>query len=271
MRPAVAAAAQVAPVGDRDRRHRADQQVARQATCDGGSPGNHQHAEQVEPVANALCGAADGETKVAPRSMASNSMAHFIPVDAKSRGGRVSIEEGLCRFSTRTRVGRILFARRRLLASIAAGLSCSFAVLPHSHLRLATRIAAGMGPDGSDLCRLRVGDDLAIDRRDLPSSRQKLYGESDWVIVATGIGEAPRLTFVAIFAELAVVKVASPRPSSTCRDRPDGRAVWSHAPDLHPALRQPLLPAARMSRFPAASDSPATVPPTIGISFITRS
>jgi uncharacterized membrane protein len=101
-----------------------------------------------------------------------------------------------------TRAGRVLFARRRLLASIVAGVLL-FAVLP-DHLRLVTRIL--MGWDLTALIYV-VFAFVMIARSTVETchSRAALYDESDWVIVMLVVLSAAA-SFAAIFTELAILK-----------------------------------------------------------------
>lgn len=107
-----------------------------------------------------------------------------------------------------TRIGRIVFARRRLLGSFVAGIVL-FLVLP-PHLRVATRLLLGW-----DLTALLyvVFALVMISRATVETChhRAALYDESDWVIVALVVTSAAA-SFAAIFAELAVVKTAATPP-----------------------------------------------------------
>jgi uncharacterized membrane protein len=106
------------------------------------------------------------------------------------------------------RVGRILLARRRLLASIASGVGL-FLVLP-LHLRFVTRVLTAW-----DLTALIyvVFAFVMIARSTVETCHRRaaLYDESDWVIVTLVVASAAA-SFAAIFAELAVVKTASSPP-----------------------------------------------------------
>ena len=84
-------AAQVAPVGQRRGRDRADQHIAHDAAGDRRHAGQHQHAEQVQPMAHRQHAAAQCEHKVMPsRSKASSSSdIVFMPRAA----GRVIVAE----------------------------------------------------------------------------------------------------------------------------------------------------------------------------------
>ncbi len=107
-----------------------------------------------------------------------------------------------------TRAGRVLFARRRLLASIVAGLLL-FVVLP-DHLRLVTRIL--MAWDLTALIYV-VFAFVMIARSTVETchNRAALYDESDWVIVMLVVLSAAA-SFAAIFTELAILKNATDTP-----------------------------------------------------------
>ncbi len=107
-----------------------------------------------------------------------------------------------------TRAGRVLFARRRLLASIVAGLLL-FVVLP-DHLRLVTRIL--MAWDLTALIYV-VFAFVMIARSTVETchNRAALYDESDWVIVMLVVLSAAA-SFAAIFTELAILKKATDTP-----------------------------------------------------------
>jgi len=111
-------------------------------------------------------------------------------------------------FFTKTRAGRLLFARRRLLMSIVAG-AALFLVLPPGD-RLSTRLLVSW-----DLTALiYVGFAfLMIGRSTVETCHHhaKLYDESDWVIVALVVLSATA-SFVAIFSELAKLKSAEGVP-----------------------------------------------------------
>ncbi len=106
------------------------------------------------------------------------------------------------------RAGRVLFARRRLLASIVAGLLL-FVVLP-DHLRLVTRIL--MAWDLTALIYV-VFAFVMIARSTVETchNRAALYDESDWVIVMLVVLSAAA-SFAAIFTELAILKKATDTP-----------------------------------------------------------
>lgn len=102
----------------------------------------------------------------------------------------------------RTRFGRILFARRRLLLSAVAGLVL-LAVLPAS-MRPATRLllAWDLTAAGYVGFALRM-----IFRSNVETCRARaaLYDQSDWVIMTVVIVSAAA-SFAAIFVELAAIK-----------------------------------------------------------------
>jgi uncharacterized membrane protein len=108
-----------------------------------------------------------------------------------------------------SRLGRVMLARRRLAASIVAGVVL-FIVLP-AHLRPVTRVLMAW-----DLTALiYVVFALAMVSRSTVETchrRAALYDESDWVIVALVVASAAA-SFAAIFAELAVVKTAAGAPA----------------------------------------------------------
>ena len=107
-----------------------------------------------------------------------------------------------------SRLGRLLLARRRLLASIAAGILVFF-VMP-GHMRPITRVL--MGWDVTALLYV-VFAFLMISRSTVETCHRRaaLYDESDWAIVTLVVASAAA-SFVAIFAELAVVKTAASPP-----------------------------------------------------------
>ena len=102
----------------------------------------------------------------------------------------------------RSRAGKLLVARRRLLLSTLAGLLV-LALLPPS-LRWATRlllawdVTAAIYVGFALLMMLRCDDETC-------RLRASLYDQSDWVIMAIIIASAAA-SFVAIFAELAAIK-----------------------------------------------------------------
>ncbi len=106
------------------------------------------------------------------------------------------------------RAGRILLARRRLLASIFAGVVL-FLLLPQ-HLRLATRILVSWDLTAFIYIAFAF---LMIAKSTVETCHRRaaLYDESDWVIVTLVVASAAA-SFGAIFAELAVVKSATTPP-----------------------------------------------------------
>lgn len=107
-----------------------------------------------------------------------------------------------------TRAGRVLLARRRLLASIAAGVLL-FVVLP-SQMRFATRLL--MAWDLTALIYVAFAF-LMIARSTVETCHRRaaLYDESDWVIVMLVVLSAAA-SFVAIFTELAMLKRSPDTP-----------------------------------------------------------
>jgi uncharacterized membrane protein len=101
-----------------------------------------------------------------------------------------------------TRAGRLLLARRRLLASIVAGILL-FLVLP-GDLRFVTRILIAW-----DLTALIyvVFAFVMIARSTVETCHRRaaLYDEADWVIVMLVVLSAAA-SFAAIFTELAILK-----------------------------------------------------------------
>lgn len=110
-----------------------------------------------------------------------------------------------------SRLGRILFARRRLLASVAAGLVL-YLVLP-AHMRQVTRVLMGWDLAAAIYIVFAL---LMISRSTVETCHRRaaLYDESDWAIVTLIVASAAA-SFVAIFAELAVVKTAATPPVIT--------------------------------------------------------
>ena len=108
-----------------------------------------------------------------------------------------------------SRLGRVMLARRRLAASIVAGVVL-FIVLP-PHLRPVTRVLLAW-----DLTALIyvVFALVMVSRSTVETCHRRaaLYDESDWVIVALVVASAAA-SFAAIFAELAVVKTAVGPPA----------------------------------------------------------
>ncbi len=112
-------------------------------------------------------------------------------------------------FFTKTRAGRLLLARRRLLMSIAAGVVL-FLVLPHGE-RLSTRVLVSWDLTAA----IYVGFALLMISRSTVETchhHAKLYDEADWVIVALVVLSATA-SFVAIFFELAKLKSAQGIPA----------------------------------------------------------
>ena len=104
--------------------------------------------------------------------------------------------------SFRTRFGRILFARRRLLLASLAGLVL-LAALPSS-LRPATRLLLAWDLTAAGYVGFAL---LMIFRSNVETcqARAALYDQSDWVIMTVVIGSAAA-SFAAIFVELAAIK-----------------------------------------------------------------
>jgi uncharacterized membrane protein len=101
-----------------------------------------------------------------------------------------------------SRIVRILIARRRLMASVAAGLIL-LVVLPASY-RTATRYLLAWDLTSA----IYVGAALWMIARstiDTCHARAALYDESDWVIMTLVVASSAA-SFVAIFAELAAIK-----------------------------------------------------------------
>jgi uncharacterized membrane protein len=102
----------------------------------------------------------------------------------------------------RSRLGRVFIARRRLLASVIAGILL-FVLLPDS-LRPVTRLL--MAWDLTAALYLTFAF-VMIARSTVDTCHRSaaLYDESDWVIVMIVVGSAAA-SFAAIFAELAIIK-----------------------------------------------------------------
>ncbi|MBS0538258.1 MAG: DUF1345 domain-containing protein [Proteobacteria bacterium] len=111
-------------------------------------------------------------------------------------------------FFTKTRTGRLLVARRRLLLSILAG-TALFLLLP-SENRLSTRLLVSW--DLTALIYIAFAS-LMIGRSTVKTchTHAKLYDESDWVIVTLVVLSATA-SFAAIFSELARLKAADGIP-----------------------------------------------------------
>lgn len=107
------------------------------------------------------------------------------------------------------RLGRVLVARRRLIASLAAGVVLFF-LLP-GHMRQATRVLVAW-----DLVATiyLVFAFIMISRSTVETCHRRaaLYDESDWVIVTLVVLSAAA-SFGAIFSELAVMKSSSIPPA----------------------------------------------------------
>ncbi len=104
----------------------------------------------------------------------------------------------------RSRVGRFLVARRRLLASIGAGLVL-LAVLPGS-LRLATRLLLAWDLTSAIYVGFAF---LMVARSTVETCRRRaaLYDQADWMIMLLVVGSAAA-SFAAIFSELAAIRSA---------------------------------------------------------------
>jgi uncharacterized membrane protein len=106
------------------------------------------------------------------------------------------------RIALRSRFGRFVAGRRRLLVAIAAGVALAM-VLP-STARLSTRFLLGWNLTAFIYVALAF---LMIARSTVETCRARaaLYDENDWVIVGLVVGSAVA-SFAAIFAELAAIK-----------------------------------------------------------------
>jgi uncharacterized membrane protein len=104
--------------------------------------------------------------------------------------------------SLQTRFGKILFARRRLLMTVLAGLVL-LALLPAS-LRLATRLLLAWDLTAAGYVGFAL---LMIFRSSVETCRGRAayYDQSDWVIITVVVASAAA-SFAAIFVELAAVK-----------------------------------------------------------------
>ena len=104
--------------------------------------------------------------------------------------------------AVRSRFGRFLIARRRLLVAIVAGIALAMVLPPTT--RVATRFLLGW-----DLTAfIYVVFAFAMIARSTVETchaRAALYDERDWVIVTLVVGSAAA-SFAAIFAELAAIK-----------------------------------------------------------------
>jgi uncharacterized membrane protein len=104
--------------------------------------------------------------------------------------------------AVRSRFGRFLVARRRLLVAIAAGIALAMVLPPTT--RGATRFLLGWDLTAFIYVAFAL---LMVARSTVETchARAALYDESDWVIVTLVVGSAAA-SFVAIFAELAAIK-----------------------------------------------------------------
>jgi uncharacterized membrane protein len=102
----------------------------------------------------------------------------------------------------RSRFGRFLVARRRLLVAIVAGIALAM-VLPAT-ARLSTRFLLGWNLTAFIYVSFAF---LMIVRSTVETCRARaaLYDENDWVIMGLVVGSAAA-SFAAIFAELAAIK-----------------------------------------------------------------
>ena len=102
----------------------------------------------------------------------------------------------------RSRFGRFLVARQRLLVAIVAGLAVAMVLPPTT--RLATRFLLGWDLTAFIYVAFAF---LMVARSTVETCRARaaLYDERDWVIVGLVVGSAAA-SFVAIFAELAAIK-----------------------------------------------------------------
>lgn len=108
----------------------------------------------------------------------------------------------------RSRLVRIVVARRRLLVSAATGILL-FVLLPES-LRLVTRLLMAWDLTAAVYLGFAL-EMIAQSTVETCHRRAALYDESDWVIVMIVVGSAAA-SFAAIFAELAVIKSAHTTP-----------------------------------------------------------
>jgi uncharacterized membrane protein len=108
----------------------------------------------------------------------------------------------------RSRLGRVVVARRRLLASAGAGVLL-LVLLPET-LRPVTRLL--MAWDLTAIVYLGFAFAM-IAQSNVETCRRRaaLYDESDWVIVVIIVGSAAA-SIAAIFAELAVIRSAHTTP-----------------------------------------------------------
>jgi uncharacterized membrane protein len=106
------------------------------------------------------------------------------------------------RFKFQTRIGKILFARRRLMLAVLSGVVL-LAALPES-MRVGTRLLLAWDLTAA----LYVGFALRLMLRsdvDYCRARAALYDESDWVIMGLVVASAAS-SFAAIFVELAATR-----------------------------------------------------------------
>jgi uncharacterized membrane protein len=106
------------------------------------------------------------------------------------------------RASVRSRFGRFVVARRRLLVAIVAGIALAMVLPPTA--RLSTRFLLGWNLTAFIYVAFVF---LLIARSTVETCRARaaLYDENDWVIVGLVVGSAAA-SFVAIFAELAAIR-----------------------------------------------------------------
>lgn len=102
----------------------------------------------------------------------------------------------------RSRFGRFLVARRRLLLAVLAGIALATVLPPTT--RIATRFLLAWDLTAFIYVAFAF---LMIARSTVETcqARAALYDESDWVIVTLVVGSAAA-SFAAIFAELAAIK-----------------------------------------------------------------
>lgn len=104
--------------------------------------------------------------------------------------------------AVRSRLGRFLIARRRLLVATGAGIALAVVLPPAT--RLATRFLLAWDLTAFIYVAFAF---LMIARSTVETCHERaaLYDESDWVIVTLVVGSAAA-SFAAIFAELAAIK-----------------------------------------------------------------
>lgn len=108
----------------------------------------------------------------------------------------------------RSRLGRVLMARLRLLVSVVAGVLL-FLLLPGSD-RLVTRLLAAWDLTAAVYLAIAFAM-IARSTVETCHRNAALYDESDWVIITIVVGSAAA-SFGAIFAELAAIKSAQGTP-----------------------------------------------------------